>query len=212
METAGPGRRGKGEFRPVNELEDDPWRTFERWYADAVGAEEPQPDAMTLATASAGGKPSARIVLYKGRSQDGLLFFTNFESRKGQELLENPEAALVFHWPRLQRQVRVEGSVLRLKPAESDAYFRTRPRESQISAWASPQSRAVVSRQELELRARHVRERYAGGEVERPEFWGGYRLVPRRFEFWVGQTARLHDRFLFTREGNGPWRSVRLAP
>jgi pyridoxamine 5'-phosphate oxidase len=166
---------------------------------------------MTVATATAGGAPSARMMLLKGVEDGGFVFFTNYESRKAAEIEANPRAALVFHWPVLERQVRVEGTVARLDPAASEAYFRTRPRGSRIGAWASRQSAALADRAELEAQVREHEARFAGGEVPLPPFWGGFRLVPERIEFWQGRLNRLHDRLRFERAGTG-WRAVRLYP
>lgn len=192
-------------------LTSDPIAKFAEWHAEAVAAQTPFADAMALATASPQGRPSVRIVLYKGIDRGGICFFTNYESRKARELELNPRAALVFFWASLNRQVRLEGSVERLGPSESDAYFQTRARESQLGAWASPQSRPIADRQELDARFAEVEREYSGRRVPRPEFWGGYRLVPESVEFWVGQEHRLHDRYLYEREG-ASWRVARLAP
>jgi pyridoxamine 5'-phosphate oxidase len=167
---------------------------------------------MTLATASPQGAPAARVVLLKGvDGAGGFLFFTNYESRKGRELAENPRAALVFHWQPLGRQVRVEGAVERTSKIESDAYFRTRPRGSRIGAWASPQSRPVPSREALEKRVAEVEAAHPGPEVPLPPWWGGFRLVPRTIEFWQHGADRLHDRIRFDREEDA-WRATRIAP
>lgn len=189
----------------------DPFAVFELWYADALKSGAPFPDAMTLATATRDGKPSARIVLFKGLLRGGLLFVTNYGSRKARELDENPEAALVFFWPALERQIRITGRVERASAEESDAYFRSRPRESQLGAWASPQSRPLASRAELERRFAEAQARFQGKDVARPEFWGGYLLFPNTFEFWSSQEFRLHDRFSFERTDGG-FRCQRLAP
>ncbi len=190
---------------------DEPWVCFEAWLAEAGAAGEPEPTAMALATADARGVPSVRLVLYKGRDGDGLRFFSGYTSRKGRELEENPRAAVVFHWPRLARQVRVEGGVQRLSAAASDAYFASRPRQSRLAAVASPQSQPVASREALSERFAAAQQAYAGVEVPRPETWGGYRLLPERWEFWVGAKHRLHDRWEMTR-AQGRWRTVRLGP
>lgn len=198
-------------MNPKLALQSDPIATFVEWHAEAVAVETPFADAMTLATATPDGRPSARMVLYKGVDRGGICFFTNHQSRKAHELECNPRAALVFFWAPLNRQVRIEGRVERLGAAESDAYFRTRARESQIGAWASPQSHPIADRQELDDRCGELEREYAGRAVPRPEFWGGYRLVPESVEFWVGQEHRLHDRHLYERDGVG-WRVTRLAP
>jgi pyridoxamine 5'-phosphate oxidase len=189
----------------------DPLELLESWLREAESAGLALPESMTLATVGPDGRPSARVVLYKGLSEGGLRFFTNYQSRKGQELAQVKHAALVFHWAPLERQVRVEGTVEKLSAEESDAYFATRPRESQLGAWASPQSEPIASREELERRVEELAKRYEGGPVPRPPHWGGYRVVPERVEVWVGRGARLHDRFRFTR-GAGGWSRERLAP
>src|SRR6185369_8927908 len=170
-----------------------------------------EPEAMTLATSGRGGRPSARMVLMRGLDARGLAFFTNSRSRKGRELARLPWAAVVFYWPRLRRQVRVEGRIRRLDPAESDAYFATRPREARLAAWASDQSAPISSRAVLQARFRQASARFRGRDVPRPAHWGGYRLVPDAFEFWAARPHRLHDRIRYTR-GTKAWRAVRLAP
>jgi pyridoxamine 5'-phosphate oxidase len=189
----------------------DPIALFLEWLAaaDADGIE--QPEAMALATATPDGRPSARMVLLRGADRHGFRFFSNRDSRKGGELAGNPVAALLFHWQAIGRQVRIEGAVSRLADAESDAYFATRPRDSQLSAWASDQSRPVESRDELLGRLEEARSRFAGGEVPRPPYWGGYLLEPHSIEFWQHGPHRLHDRRLYTLSGGG-WSSRLLAP
>lgn len=189
----------------------DPLPLFDRWYAEAVGSGVYLPESMTLATADEDGKPSARLVLLKGNDQNGFVFFTSYESRKGRELEANPAATLVFHWPVLQRQVRIEGTVTRVSKEESEAYFRTRPRGSQIGAWASHQSQALPSRSTMEERFKEMEERFRGGQVPLPPFWGGYRLFHTQVEFWQGRANRLHDRVSFSRHGDG-WTRGRLYP
>lgn len=194
------------------DVADSPLSFFQRWYGEAEEAGIYLPEAMTLATSTADGRPSARMVLLKGVEDDGFTFFTNYESRKSRELEENPRGALVFHWPILERQVRVEGTVSRIPEEESEAYFRTRPRGSRIGAWASAQSRPVESREELEEAVRETEARFIEGDVPLPPFWGGWRLRPERIEFWQGRANRLHDRLLYERDGSDDWRVTRLSP
>jgi pyridoxamine 5'-phosphate oxidase len=189
----------------------DPIKQFQIWFNDAITAKLPLPEAMTLATATPDGKPSARMVLLKQVDHDGFVFFTNYRSAKAEQLDANPYAALVFYWSQLDRQVRVEGSVVRTSEQESRDYFKTRPRESQIGAWASAQSQAISGRDVLERRAQELEDLYAGREVDCPEYWGGYRLRPERIEFWKSRIGRLHDRILYQRDPSG-WSISRLAP
>jgi len=190
----------------------DPIALAQRWFADAQASGIEQADAMTLATATPDGRPSARVVLLKGIDARGFAFFTNYESRKGRELDANPHAALVLLWVPLQRQLRVTGRVQRLSDEESDAYFATRPRGSQLGAWASEQSRPLRDRSELEQRWAALDERYGGGTVPRPPHWGGYRVDPGEIEVWQGRANRLHDRFAYVRTSDGAWTRERLAP
>jgi pyridoxamine 5'-phosphate oxidase len=194
------------------EVVGDPIEQFERWFDDALRAEVHEPNAMTLATVDASGQPAARMVLLKAVDHRGLSFFTNFASRKSHELATNPRATLLFWWGPLARQVRFEGRVERVDDAEADAYFASRPRGSQIGAWASPQSSVIPGRAALERAERSFRERFADAEVPRPEVWGGFRLIPERVEFWQGRSNRLHDRLRYTRDGSDGWRIERLAP
>jgi pyridoxamine 5'-phosphate oxidase len=190
----------------------DPIRLFERWFQDASREGLPLPDAVTLATASRDGRPSARMILLKQIDKRGLVFFTNYRSAKAKELEANPFAALVAYWPQLERQVRIEGAVERISAEESDQYFQTRPRDSQIGAIASPQSDVIESRKVLETRFAELEEIYRGQVVERPPHWGGYRLTPCRIEFWKGRPGRLHDRLLYEIQKEGTWTVRRLAP
>lgn len=190
----------------------DPFQQFDAWFDAAVRSCQQEANAMSLATVDANGRPSVRIVLLKGYDSRGLVFYTNYESRKADDLAANPEAALCLWWPELERQVRVDGPVERIPAEESDDYFATRPRESQLAAIASPQSRVVASRRELEERLAEVERRHASGPVTRPANWGGYRLIPREFEFWQGRPHRLHDRLRYRRRDDGSWERVRLAP
>jgi len=201
-----------GEGLDENAVDPNPLTLFRGWLYGAKAAGIHLHEAMTLATATADGRPSARLVLLKQADERGFVFFTNYNSHKARELDANPQAALVFYWPQLERQVRIEGRVERVSAAESDAYFKTRPRESQIGAAASPQSEVVASRDVLEQRFRELEETYQGREVERPEHWGGYRLRPERIEFWKGRPGRLHDRILYERQGDEDWTISRLAP
>jgi pyridoxamine 5'-phosphate oxidase len=193
-----------------SQLDPDPFAQFAAWAERAAG-EVPLPEAMTLATVDAEGRPDARMVLLKGAGPDGFQFFTNYESAKAGQLAASPHAALVIYWRELDRQVRTRGEVERLPDAESDAYFATRPRDSQLGAWASPQSRPIESRARLEALVAEHEARFAGADVPRPQHWGGYELRPRSIEFWQGQIGRLHDRFRYSREGAG-WRIERLGP
>lgn len=192
----------------------DPLSQFENWFDTALktpGISEP--NAMTLATASKTGQPSARIVLLKEVTAGGFCFFTNFESRKGAELAENPFAALVFWWPPLERQVRIEGKIEKLTASESEKYFQSRPKNSQIGAWASPQSRLIAGREVLDEHMAKIELQYFGKNIlPLPPFWGGFRVVPERVEFWQGRSNRLHDRLLFSKKSDGNWKIDRLAP
>jgi pyridoxamine 5'-phosphate oxidase len=190
----------------------DPIALVQRWFADAQADGVEQHDAMTLATATPDGRPSARVVLLKGIDARGFAFFTNYESRKGRELDANPQAALVLLWTALQRQVRVVGRIERLSAEESDAYFATRPRGSQLGAWASEQSQPLPDRAELEARWAALDERWSGTAVPRPPHWGGYRVVPEEIEVWQGRANRLHDRFAYVRAPEGGWTWTRLQP
>jgi pyridoxamine 5'-phosphate oxidase len=191
--------------------ETDPFALFRSWMAEAERTEPNDPNAMTLATATADGIPAARIVLLKGIDDQGFVFYTNTQSRKGEELAANPRAALLFHWKSLRRQIRVEGSVGPVTPAEADAYFASRPRISRLGAWASDQSRTLPARADLERRLAEQEARFPEDHVPRPPHWSGYRLSPARFEFWQDMPYRLHDRTIFTRAGSG-WETGKLFP
>lgn len=195
-----------------SDVDADPIRQFAAWFQQAVDAGERQAEAAALATADAHGAPSVRMVLIKRADGDGFVFFSNYESRKAGELAVNPRAALLFHWDLLGRQVRVEGPVERVAREESWAYVRTRPRGSQLSALASPQSRAISSRAELERRVADLASEHRDRELPMPEHWGGFRLTPRSLEFWQHREDRLHDRLLYTPRGDGRWKLERLAP
>jgi pyridoxamine 5'-phosphate oxidase len=194
------------------DVDPDPIRQFQLWLSEAIGAQAHEPNAMTLATCTRDGVPSARTVLLKGIDEAGFVFATNYRSPKGVELEANPRAALVFFWPTLERQVRVEGEVQKTSAEESDAIFHVRPPGSQVGAAASPQSQPVASRQALEEQFEMIRKRYPDGNVPRPPHWGGYRLRPRRIEFWQGRPNRLHDRIDYQRDGASNWTIRRLAP
>ncbi|HUN65983.1 MAG TPA: pyridoxamine 5'-phosphate oxidase [Bacteroidota bacterium] len=190
----------------------DPFRQFADWFDEAVNISQPVPEAMVLATATPEGIPSARVVLLKGVDTRGFVFFTNYESRKGRELEANPRAEIAIWWHLLERQVRISGSVEKTGAAESDAYFMTRPRESRIGAHASQQSRVLESREELDRAAAAIGRKYPDADIPRPDYWGGYRLIPSAIEFWQGRTGRLHDRLRYNRMNNGAWKLERLAP
>ncbi len=194
-------------------VDHDPIRQFAVWYDAAVAAGVPEPEAMTLSTATQDGRPSARIVLLRGFDERGFCFFSNYTSHKGRELAANPHAALTFHWAALERQVRIEGRVEQTTAAESDAYFQSRPSTSRIGAWSSPQSEVIPDRATLEeLFARYRAEHPDDTAIPRPSHWGGYRLVPERIEFWQGRPSRLHDRIRFRRDASQGWVVERLAP
>ena len=196
----------------IEELESDPLVQFEKWFREAWDENYPMPHAMSLATASAEGLPTVRTVLLKGYDPHGFVFFTNYGSRKAKQISNNPQAALLFPWVRLGRQVTVAGRVEKISKSESVQYFLSRPRGSQLSAWASAQSTVISSRAILESAFATVKRRFADGEVPLPDFWGGYRVDPDSIEFWQNRKDRLHDRFLYNRGENGAWRIDRLTP
>lgn len=194
-----------------HDVEPDPIRQFQLWFQQALDAQVPEPNAMTLATVDEQGQPSARIVLVKGADERGFVFFTNYESRKGHDLAINPRASLLFYWIELERQVRIEGTIEKTSEQESDAYFASRPLGSRIGAWASDQSREIAGRAVLEEREQAFAERF-GDNPPRPPQWGGYRVVPARMEFWQGRPSRLHDRIVYTRNADASWQISRLSP
>jgi pyridoxamine 5'-phosphate oxidase len=189
----------------------DPMQQFDRWLQEAIRSEVPEPNAMTLATVGSDLRPSTRIVLIKGYDENGIVWYTNYESRKGRELAGNPYAALQFHWVELERVVRIEGLVQQVNPEESDAYFHTRPLDSRIGAWASPQSQVIAGRSVLVANAAKYGAQFLL-QPPRPPHWGGYRLQPERWEFWQGRKSRLHDRLRYTRQADNTWLRERLAP
>jgi pyridoxamine 5'-phosphate oxidase len=191
---------------------DDPIELFGRWFHDALKANLPEPTAMTLATATPDGQPSARVVLLKAFDHEGFSFFTNYQSRKAHELAANPNAALVLFWIQLQRQVRIEGKVTKVTPEISDTYFASRPRGSKLGAWASPQSEVIPDRISIDRRLAELEDQYPGDDVPRPPFWGGYLLSPAMIEFWQGRPSRLHDRLRYLRQTERMWKRERIAP
>lgn len=212
MEKTGHAQFGLKELRE-KELDKDPFRQFEKWYEEAAaGSGLRYPDAFALATVSEDLKPSLRMLLLKGLDERGFVFYTNSESRKGDELSGNPNAAMCFWWERVERQVRIEGTVEMLPGSDADAYFASRPRGSQIGAWASEQSRVIPDRGYLEERYRALEAEYEGSDIPRPPYWNGYRLIPSSIEFWQGRPDRLHDRIRYTKLPSGEWLIERLAP
>ncbi len=201
-------------LQELNETEVDPNPViqFQKWFDQACSVDVPEPNAMTVATVSSEGKPSARMVLLKDYDGRGFVFYTNYNSRKGQELIANPHAALVFWWAQLERQVRITGSVEKISSQESDKYFHSRPFNSRIGAWTSNQSEIVSSREILEQRLRELQAKYQDLEVPRPNHWGGFRVIPAEIEFWQGRSSRLHDRLLYSKCDGGTWEIERLSP
>lgn len=201
-------------FRGLSETDvyPNPFEQFRVWFDQALAAQLPEPNAMTIATATADGKPSARMVLLKDFDERGFVFYTNYESHKGQQLVANPWGAIVFWWAELERQVRIEGRVEKVPPEESDEYFNSRPKGSQLGAWASYQSQVVENREVLERRLEQLKEEYESKDVPRPPHWGGFRVVPQEIEFWQGRPNRLHDRLVYRCDEDGAWSIQRLSP
>lgn len=194
------------------EADPNPFMQFQTWFDQALSAELPEPNAMTLATATADGKPDARIVLLKGFDEEGFVFYSNYNSQKGQQLAANPWGTLVFWWAELERQVRIEGYVEKVSTEESEAYFASRPFASKLGAWASPQSEVISSRAVLEDNIAKLQQQYEQQGVPKPPYWGGYRLLPQEFEFWQGRPSRLHDRLRYRQQSDKAWIRERLAP
>lgn len=195
-----------------SQVSHDPVKQFEAWFKEAIQAEVNEPNAMTVATVGEHGRPSARIVLLRNYGEEGFSFYTNYNSRKGKEIAHNPFASLLFFWPELERQVRIEGKLRMQSAEESDRYFMSRPESSRIGAWASPQSEVIGSRKVLDDNIGKASEEFRGKEVTRPGWWGGYVLEPDTFEFWQGRHSRLHDRISYTKDEESSWRIARLAP
>ena len=194
------------------EVSANPMDQFEHWFEEATSAEINEPTAMNLSTVDKNGRPTARIVLLKGINDSAFQFYTNYDSQKAQDLARNPFAALTFFWPELERQIRIEGKVEKLRALTSENYFSSRPRESQIGAWASPQSQVIENRYMLEENVKNLKKKYDGKDVPRPQHWGGYQLVPDKLEFWQGRSSRLHDRIVYRLGPDNHWMIERLAP
>jgi pyridoxamine 5'-phosphate oxidase len=214
MDTSVADLRKEYTFQGLSETDahPNPFKQFKIWFDQALAAQLPEPNAMTIATATSDGKPSARMVLLKDYDERGFVFYTNYQSHKGQQLIENPWGAIAFWWAELERQVRIEGRVEKISQAESDEYFQSRPKGSQLGAWASNQSEVLDSREVLEQRLQQLKEEYENKEVSRPSHWGGFRVIPDEIEFWQGRPSRLHDRLLYRRGEDGSWTIQRLAP
>ena len=190
----------------------NPFKQFQVWFDQALAAQLPEPNAMTVATVTKSGKPRARIVLLKNFDERGFVFYTNYHSHKGQELADNPQAAIAFWWAELERQVRIEGRVLKVSDRESDEYFHSRPFNSRLGAWASEQSQVIESREVLEQRLQDLKNKYENQDIPRPPHWGGFRVIPTAIEFWQGRPSRLHDRLLYSLLDDGSWQIERLSP
>ena len=190
----------------------NPFKQFQVWFDQALAAQLPEPNAMTVATVTKSGKPRARVVLLKNFDERGFVFYTNYHSHKGQELADNPQAAIAFWWAELERQVRIEGRVLKVSDRESDEYFHSRPFNSRLGAWASEQSQVIESREVLEQRLQDLKNKYENQDIPRPPHWGGFRVIPTAIEFWQGRPSRLHDRLLYSLLDDGSWQIERLSP
>jgi pyridoxamine 5'-phosphate oxidase len=211
MDLSGIRKEYSSKKLEINEVDKNPISQFKRWLKEAIGAQVNEPNAMHLATVGSDGRPSGRVVLLKG-VEEGFDFYTNYQSQKSRELELNPYAALTFFWPELERQVRIEGEVEKVSEQESEAYFLSRPVESQIGAWASPQSEEIPDREYLERVKLEIEEKFSQEPLKKPGHWGGFRLNPKRMEFWQGRPGRLHDRILFAQNEEGDWKISRLAP
>ncbi|HEY9728036.1 MAG TPA: pyridoxamine 5'-phosphate oxidase [Chroococcales cyanobacterium] len=214
MDTSVANLRKDYTFQGLSEADaqPDPFRQFKIWFDQALAAELPEPNAMTISTVTSDGKPSARMVLLKDYDEQGFVFYTNYESHKGQQLLQNPWGAITFWWAELERQVRIEGRVAQVSAAESDEYFHSRPRNSQLGAWVSAQSQVINNREVLEERLQQLEKEYKNKEIPRPPHWGGFRVIPTAIEFWQGRPSRLHDRLLYRCSEDGTWKIQRLSP
>lgn len=195
-----------------SDIDKNPFKQFENWFEDVVKSDLEEPSAMIVATSTRDGVPSIRTVLLKGIEDDGYIFYTNYESQKGRDLIENPYAALLFYWDKQRRQVRISGRVKKVSYEKSEEYFKSRPRESQIGAWASQQSRIIPNREFLEARYREMYDQYDSKTIPLPPYWGGFKVIPDRFEFWQGRESRLHDRICYIKKETKEWHIVRLAP
>lgn len=214
MDTSVANLRKEYTCQGLNEVDADPnpFHQFKLWFDQARSAQLPEPNAMTIATASLDGIPSARLVLLKDYDQRGFVFYTNFDSEKGQQLLLNPWGALAFWWAQLERQVRITGRVEQVSEAEADEYFQSRPKGSQLGAWASDQSQVIPNREVLEQRLQQLKDEYENKAVMKPPHWGGFRVIPDQIEFWQGRPSRLHDRLRYDRDADGGWKMQRLSP